>query len=180
VSNPSPYAVQPLPVRTEPPLNSFAIVGFILSFFVTIAGLVMGIVALVQIKRTGEGGRGLATAAIVLGAVFTFFWIVMFTAAFAIPIIVGQQGVAEDAATQAGLENAKVAMIKYAAHNNGIYPADIIGLDAEGFTQTRATADARIVGGGAGGVFCIQATSQAGHPFHITESSDVKRGSCAP
>ncbi|ARC55533.1 hypothetical protein AS850_00390 [Frondihabitans sp. 762G35] len=49
--------------------NTLAIVGFVLAFVINIAGLVVSIVALSQIKRTGERGRGLALAGIIIGAV---------------------------------------------------------------------------------------------------------------
>jgi hypothetical protein len=160
--------------------NALAIVGFVLSFFLTMVGGILGIVALVQIRRTRERGHELGIAAVVVGTVLTGVWIVVVLSAIAIPVLAAPQPAAEDAATRVGLVKAKIAMINYAAENNGTYPADIIGLDGEGFTQTRATADARIIGGGAGGAFCIQATSQAGHEFHITESQGVESGPCAP
>lgn len=50
-----------------PRANGLAIVAFVLSFFVGVAGVVLGYVALAQIRRTGEDGRGLALAAVVLG-----------------------------------------------------------------------------------------------------------------
>lgn len=46
--------------------NKLAIVGFILNFFVPIVGLVLCIIALNQIKRSGEKGRGLAKAGIII------------------------------------------------------------------------------------------------------------------
>ncbi|WP_158864254.1 DUF4190 domain-containing protein [Leifsonia sp. AG29] len=51
----------------QPGYNALAIVGFILAFFVNIVGIILGFVALGQIKRTGEQGRGLAIAAVVIG-----------------------------------------------------------------------------------------------------------------
>ena len=175
----NPYApVRPVAHQPGREVNVLAIVGFILSFVVTLAGIVLGIIALVQIRRTHARGTGLAVAAVVLGAVLTFSWIVVLLAAIAIPVFFGQQSAAEDAATESGLANAKIAMLTYATENNGTYPADIVGLDAEGFTQTPATSNARIVDGGAGGYFCIQATSQAGHPFHVTSSAGVETGLC--
>ncbi|MBF4461638.1 MULTISPECIES: DUF4190 domain-containing protein [unclassified Rathayibacter] len=47
--------------------NILAIIGFIASFFVSIVGIVLGFIALSQIKRTGEKGRGLALAAVIIG-----------------------------------------------------------------------------------------------------------------
>ncbi|OII06760.1 DUF4190 domain-containing protein [Curtobacterium sp. MCBA15_005] len=54
---------------TVPGFNTLSIVGFILAFFISAAGLVVGIVAIFQIRRTGERGRGLAIAAIVISAI---------------------------------------------------------------------------------------------------------------
>jgi hypothetical protein len=44
-----------------------AIAALILAFVFYTVGIVLGHVARGQIKRTGEGGRGLATAALVIG-----------------------------------------------------------------------------------------------------------------
>ena len=46
--------------------NTCAVVGFILSFFCGFAGLIISIIALNQIKKTGEKGKGLAIAGIVI------------------------------------------------------------------------------------------------------------------
>ena len=66
----SPYAQQPTYLSqgvARPPLNGMAVGAFISVFFVSTVGLVLGYVALGQIKQTGEGGRGLALAAVILG-----------------------------------------------------------------------------------------------------------------
>jgi len=67
--------------------NTFAIVGLVASFFIALVGLIFSIVALGQIKRTGEGGRGLAIAgiiisslAIVLGAIGLVFYFLVIVA----------------------------------------------------------------------------------------------------
>ena len=44
-----------------------AIVAFIVTFFINIVGIILGFIALSQIKRTGEKGHGLALAAIIIG-----------------------------------------------------------------------------------------------------------------
>lgn len=49
--------------------NTMSIVAFILAFFVSVVGIILGFVALSQIKRTGEQGRGLALAAVIIGFV---------------------------------------------------------------------------------------------------------------
>jgi len=50
-----------------PPTNAMAIAALILVFVFFPIGIVLGHVARGQIRRTGEGGRGLATAALVIG-----------------------------------------------------------------------------------------------------------------
>jgi len=60
-------ATAPLTTRT----NVLAVIAFICAFFVSIVGAILGIIALRQIKRTGELGSGLAKAAIAVG--FAFF-----------------------------------------------------------------------------------------------------------
>jgi Domain of unknown function (DUF4190) len=49
--------------------NTMAILALVLGFFVSIFGIIFGHVALSQIRRTGEGGRALAIAGLVLGYV---------------------------------------------------------------------------------------------------------------
>ena len=49
--------------------NGLAIAGFILAFGSTVVGLFVSIAALVQIKRTGQQGRGLALAGVWISAI---------------------------------------------------------------------------------------------------------------
>ncbi|CCH28223.1 DUF4190 domain-containing protein [Actinosynnema sp. NPDC047251] len=62
----------PPPKRT----NGMAIAALICAFVFAPAGIVLGIIARNQIKRTGEDGRGLATAGLVLGVVFTLLGLI--------------------------------------------------------------------------------------------------------
>lgn len=64
---------------TYPPkMNTLALVGFIASFMIPIVGIVLGAMAQRQIAITQEGGRGLARAAVILGALGTTFQVVFF------------------------------------------------------------------------------------------------------
>lgn len=66
------------PVRQ--PTNTLAILALVFAFVFAPAAIVMGAVARRQIQRSGEDGRGLATAGMVLGIVFTVLtvvWIVI-------------------------------------------------------------------------------------------------------
>ncbi|POH74284.1 disulfide bond formation protein DsbA [Arthrobacter glacialis] len=81
---PPHYGQQP-PYGQYPPMpapggkggtNTLAIVSLVSSFFVGIAGVITGHIALSQIKRTGEEGKGLAIAGLVIGYVMTLAAIV--------------------------------------------------------------------------------------------------------
>ena len=54
-----------------PPTNTLAILALVLGFVVPIGGIICGHIALGQIKRTGEGGHGLALAGLILGYALT-------------------------------------------------------------------------------------------------------------
>lgn len=60
-------SVQTRETRPQDRTNTLAIVSFVSSFVISIAGIVTGHMALRQIRRTGEGGRGLAIAGLVIG-----------------------------------------------------------------------------------------------------------------
>jgi hypothetical protein len=57
----------PPPVNYEARTNPTAIAAIILGFVVPVGGIIAGIIALTQIRRTAEKGRGLAIAGIVVG-----------------------------------------------------------------------------------------------------------------
>jgi peptidyl-prolyl cis-trans isomerase B (cyclophilin B) len=86
VSNPRPPYRQPPPPLPAPPYapaggyygyprpqptNTMAIVSLVCAFVFAPAGIVFGHISLSQIKRTGEEGRGLAIAGLVISYVFT-------------------------------------------------------------------------------------------------------------
>lgn len=55
--------------RAEPSTNVLAIVGFVLSFLVTIAGLICCVIARKQIRESDEKGMGFATAGMIISIV---------------------------------------------------------------------------------------------------------------
>jgi hypothetical protein len=63
-SEPPPRVVY---VSPPPTTNSLAIAALISVFVFLPLGIVFGHLARGQIKRTGEGGKGLATAALIIG-----------------------------------------------------------------------------------------------------------------
>ncbi|QBE49872.1 DUF4190 domain-containing protein [Leucobacter triazinivorans] len=65
-----PPNAYPQPVGApQAPLNALALVSFIGSFFVSLVGIICGHIALSQIKRRGERGRGFALAGTIIGYV---------------------------------------------------------------------------------------------------------------
>lgn len=77
----------------QPGYNTMAIVGFILSFFISVVGVILGFVALSQIKKTGEQGRGLAIAAIIIGFAEILLGIILTIFFIAIAIAAANSGV---------------------------------------------------------------------------------------
>jgi hypothetical protein len=53
--------------QPEPKYNLFSLISFISAFFLSVPAVVMGHMALSEIKKTGERGRGLALAGLILG-----------------------------------------------------------------------------------------------------------------
>ncbi len=66
---------QPYYWSTKPPTNTTAIVALILGIVTGLGGIIAGHIALGQIRRTGESGRGMALAGLIIGYVYTGFWV---------------------------------------------------------------------------------------------------------
>ncbi|WP_037160016.1 DUF4190 domain-containing protein [Rhodococcoides fascians] len=64
-----PYGYRP------PTTNGLAIAALIGAIFLAPLGIVLGHISLSQIKRTGEQGRGLALAGLIIGYIFTAIWV---------------------------------------------------------------------------------------------------------
>ena len=65
---PPAYLCPPAPVYVyAPPINGMAVAALILALVFYPLGIVLGHLARRQISRTHEGGRGLATAALIIG-----------------------------------------------------------------------------------------------------------------
>ncbi|MBG6059862.1 protein-disulfide isomerase [Cryobacterium sp. MP_M5] len=64
-----PQASDQQPYPVWPKTNTLAIVSLVSSFFVSLVAIITGHIALGQIKRRGEAGRGLALAGLIIGYV---------------------------------------------------------------------------------------------------------------
>lgn len=83
MTQPAPYnagGVAPQQQKT----NTLAIVALVGSFFVSLVGIICGHIALKQIKETGEQGRGLALAGLIIGYVALAFTIIYIIIAVAV------------------------------------------------------------------------------------------------
>jgi len=77
-------AVEPSPPVVEPRTNTLALLSFIFCLLGGLLGIVFGHIALSQIRRTGENGRGLAIAGLVLG----YSWLGFFLAFLIVSLVV--------------------------------------------------------------------------------------------
>lgn len=72
--NPQQYGTQQPPpgyLAGPPPTNTMAVLALVFAFVFAPLGIVFGIIGRRQIDQSGESGRGLATAGLVLGIIFT-------------------------------------------------------------------------------------------------------------
>ncbi|MEU3554235.1 DUF4190 domain-containing protein [Streptomyces fragilis] len=65
----------------KPPYNGLAITALVLGLLccVPLAGVILGVIALVQIRKKGQRGKGLAVTGIVLSTIGTLFAVLFFT-----------------------------------------------------------------------------------------------------
>lgn len=76
-----PQGYGPQAVR---PTNTMAILALVFAFVFSPLGIVFGVIARRQIRQTGEGGQGLATAGLVLSIIFVVIGVLSIIAAFAL------------------------------------------------------------------------------------------------
>jgi len=80
MTTPAPSPVTPAaPAAPAPAGRGLAIAGLILAFVAPLIGLILSIVAVVKLRKSG-GGKGLAIAGIIIGALFTLGWIIAIVA----------------------------------------------------------------------------------------------------
>ena len=89
----SPYGSAP---AASGKTNGISILAIVLGFVFPVGGIIAGAVALAQIKRTGEKGRGLAITGIVAGAVISVLAIIAVIGLVIFSIAVGSQASSTD------------------------------------------------------------------------------------
>lgn len=70
------------------PFNTLAIVSFISTWFLSLVGIITGHIALAQIRKSGERGRGLALAGTIIGYVGFVATLLMLTVTLAVGSVV--------------------------------------------------------------------------------------------
>ena len=99
-------------------------------------------------------------------------------AAIAIPVFLGQQQGAQDAAAKSDLANSKIAVIAFAAANDGTYPtaaqASAGNLDDYGYISGVA-----LTAGATNGVFCLSVTSASNTAFATSDTTAPDAGTCS-
>jgi type IV pilus assembly protein PilA len=99
-------------------------------------------------------------------------------AAIAIPVYLGIQNSAKDSATKSDLTNLKVAVL---ATQTGSTTQTLPATgDVTIPSYTDGTTGVSYIPAADGSSFCIQGTSGATNPFHITDSAEVTTGLCGP
>jgi hypothetical protein len=79
-----PYGAAPQAPAPARGTNTMAILAIVFAFVFSPLGIVFGIIGRKQTARTGEGGRGLATAGLVLSIVFVVIFIATLVGIFAL------------------------------------------------------------------------------------------------
>lgn len=95
--------------------------------------------------------------------------------AIAVPVFLGQQDQARDAAAKSDLGVAKVAYVSSVTANDAV--PSVADLRTYGYATSTGVGVVSIVDGTTS-TFCLTATSETGTAFQITDSSAVTTGDC--
>lgn len=121
----------PTPMSTK--TNTMAVLALVFAFVFAPLGVIFGFVGRAQIRRTGERGRGLATAGIVLGILFVLLGVV---AAVVIGVLASRITPSVDK-TQVAQEISKQAATQLGATPDSVVcPTDLPGVVGATITCT--------------------------------------------
>ena len=101
-------------------------------------------------------------------------------AAIAIPVYIGVQNSAKDSSAKSDLTNAKTAYTAYIA-DKGTVPANLAAVSNYGYASSGYSGSGvapALKAGFTTTTFCINATSNSGATFNITDSTPVTAGVC--
>ena len=94
MTDPTPYAApsQPSSALAAPAkTNVLAILSLIGGFVIPLIGIILGFIALKQIKTSGEGGHGLAVGGIIVGFIVGALQILIVVLSFVLPLALDVQ-----------------------------------------------------------------------------------------
>jgi hypothetical protein len=118
--------------------NTMAIVGLILAFLIPPIGLILSIVALVQLRKNRQAGRGMAIGGLIVSALFTLLGVVLLvTTLLAVGKVVGKNA---ETLVDPGCSAGREALTQFEAASQ---PADAAALEAQlqkGIDDMRAAA----------------------------------------
>ena len=100
-------------------------------------------------------------------------------AAIAVPVFVGQQDSAKDTQAISDLGLAKKALILWSTDNEGAYTTSLTDLTDYGYSNTAVVTGTAINITVDDDRFCIQAQSDSGQLFRVTEDTTVAKGACS-
>lgn len=72
------------PASANSKTNTMAIIAIICAILIPVVGLILGIIALSQIKKNKEGGKGLAIAAVIVSSVFILAYVLVVSLAWGV------------------------------------------------------------------------------------------------
>lgn len=101
-NEPTPYGqayAQNAPAQGPAKTNTLAIVALILGIVVAPGGIICGIISLKQIARTGEAGRGMAKAGLIIGIILTVLWVLYVVFAIIAAVMLVNSGTQIDTST---------------------------------------------------------------------------------
>lgn len=97
-------------------------------------------------------------------------------AAIAVPLFLGQQNRAHDAAATSDLATIRLALVAYSLEHDGSYTSDTDVLDDYGFATSTVAAPTIVVRPGR---FCVEVTADSSTTFYVTDAAPVSTGTCA-
>ena len=100
-------------------------------------------------------------------------------AAIAVPVFIGQQDSAKDTQAISDLGLAKKALILWSTDNEGAYTTSLADLTDYGYSHTAVVTGTAINITVDDDRFCIQAQSDSGQLFRVTEDTTVAEGACS-
>jgi hypothetical protein len=84
---PQQYAYPPQAYVAPPPTNVLAVITLVLALVgISIGAVITGHISLSQLGKTGEQGRGIALAGLIIGYVGCAFWVLFWLATIAFPL----------------------------------------------------------------------------------------------